>query len=322
MYDFDMRFLKPIIVLGLFFCLTQFANAKSLYSKSYGNPAHPALIFLHGGPGYNSFTFEHGVAKTLAQQGFYVLVYDRRGSGRSLETRDNQYTFAEATEDISALLNHYDLKQASLLGHSFGGHLALRFTQRYPERVQNVVLTGVPLSFPLMYQRIHTHCRQVYAQTDNKQGTAYLNTLVNMPSDSLNYSAYSFMHAMQCGVYTPAQPTAEAKAIYGKLLRHSDSRYVRFSTQAPVKGFFEQEHYTTQDLTPVLKELVKTKPVYALLGKEDGLFNAGDFDTYAAILGKERVSVISGASHNAFIDQKNAFVQQLKSYLSPHHALK
>lgn len=59
------------------------ATAAEIYSAAYGKASDPAVIFLHGGPGYNSLDFEVTTAQKLADQGFYVIVYDRRGEGRS-----------------------------------------------------------------------------------------------------------------------------------------------------------------------------------------------------------------------------------------------
>ncbi len=78
--------MKRIPALLLFILLSSGVNAQELYTRSFGNPASTPVIFLHGGPGYNSVPFEVTTAEKLSQNGFYVIIYDRRGEGRSKDT--------------------------------------------------------------------------------------------------------------------------------------------------------------------------------------------------------------------------------------------
>jgi predicted alpha/beta-fold hydrolase len=101
--------------------LTAFAvNAQSLYIKTFGNPKDKPLLFLHGGPGYNSVNFEQTTADRLSKSGFYVIVYDRRGEGRSLDN-NAKFTFEQTFDDINTILAEKKIEKVSLLGHSFGG---------------------------------------------------------------------------------------------------------------------------------------------------------------------------------------------------------
>ncbi|MDR0262347.1 MAG: alpha/beta hydrolase [Sphingobacterium sp.] len=61
-------------------------TGRTIYSKSYGQRKDPAIIFIQGGPSGNSTLFAGTTAETLASKGFYVIVYDRRGEGRSIDS--------------------------------------------------------------------------------------------------------------------------------------------------------------------------------------------------------------------------------------------
>ena len=74
----------------------------NIYSKSYGESQNPAIIFIHGGPRGNSTLFEGTTAQILADEGFYVIVYDRRGKGRSIDTTAT-FTYQEAINDLNEL---------------------------------------------------------------------------------------------------------------------------------------------------------------------------------------------------------------------------
>ncbi|WP_439557279.1 alpha/beta fold hydrolase, partial [Dyadobacter sp.] len=70
--------LSLFVVLSSFICRSQ-----HLYSRSFGSQSNHPIILLHGGPGSSSVYFEATTAQSLADRGFFVIVYDRRGEGRS-----------------------------------------------------------------------------------------------------------------------------------------------------------------------------------------------------------------------------------------------
>jgi len=100
----------------------------------------------------------HGIASNLAlwlniQRAllgeFRVTTYDLRGHGYS-DAPATGYTSADMADDLNALLNELGIKQTYLVGHSFGGLVALHYTVLHPERVIKLVLadTGIPAVEP------------------------------------------------------------------------------------------------------------------------------------------------------------------------------
>jgi proline iminopeptidase len=92
------------------------------------------LVLCHGGPGFWD-TFED-LAGLLADAAT-VHRWDQRGCGRS--ERRGPYTVARSLADLDAVLDHHELARASLLGHSWGAELALRYTLAHPDRVTRLV---------------------------------------------------------------------------------------------------------------------------------------------------------------------------------------
>jgi pimeloyl-ACP methyl ester carboxylesterase len=68
-----------------------------------------------------------------------LIAYDLRGRGES-DKPDKGYSLAHHNEDLLALLDHFGLKKAVLVGHSLGAHIAVRFAAVHPERVAKLVL--------------------------------------------------------------------------------------------------------------------------------------------------------------------------------------
>jgi 3-oxoadipate enol-lactonase len=103
-----------------------------LYVETFGTPAAPALVLMHAGiadrtmwdPQTVRFAREH-----------FVIRYDLRGFGRT-ETIDCAFS---DRADVIALLDHFGIQRATLVGCSRAGSIALDTTIEYPERVNGLV---------------------------------------------------------------------------------------------------------------------------------------------------------------------------------------
>lgn len=102
--------------------------------------AGPVVVMIHGLLIDNHASFYMTLAPAVAKRARVVL-YDLRGHGRS-EQPPSGYTVDDLAGDLAGILDGLGLggEAAILVGHSFGGHLALRFATLYPERVRGLVL--------------------------------------------------------------------------------------------------------------------------------------------------------------------------------------
>jgi proline iminopeptidase len=160
-----MKKISLVLFLVANFCFGQDA----IYSKAYGDQKNPAIIFLHGGPGYNSVSFEYSTANVLADKGFYVVVFDQRGCGRSKVDSTSKFTLQEAYDDLNNIYKKFKLKTATLIGHSWGGTLGIMFANTYPEKVKNLILTGSPLSYQRTFKGILAECKNRLAKKDSSR---------------------------------------------------------------------------------------------------------------------------------------------------------
>ena len=85
------------------------------------------MVLLHPGPGLDGSVFLPG-AQALADAGFRALLVDLPGSGRSPATDWTLAAQAEAVEDFA---NELGLEDWTLLGHSFGGYVAMQHVVDY-----------------------------------------------------------------------------------------------------------------------------------------------------------------------------------------------
>ena len=95
------------------------------------------LVLMHGGPSADLWTM--GAFRQCADQ-FTLVLYDHRCNGRSLGVPVSSMTWRNLTADADALREHLGFEKWAVLGHSFGGHVALEYALRYPHRVSHLVL--------------------------------------------------------------------------------------------------------------------------------------------------------------------------------------
>lgn len=111
-------------------------DGTEIYYKDWGT-GQP-VVFSHGWP--LSSEAWAGQMLFLAQHGYRVIAHDRRGHGRSTQTSsgNDMDTYAD---DLAAVIDHLDLKNTVLIGHSTGGGEVTRYIGRYgTKRVKQVVL--------------------------------------------------------------------------------------------------------------------------------------------------------------------------------------
>jgi pimeloyl-ACP methyl ester carboxylesterase len=102
----------------------------------------PVLLVVHGGPGDPSSQGAHRWSDALINQ-FIVVHYDQRGSGGTKSADPATINASQLQKDLEALVEtlcgRFNVQRVTLLGHDFGGTLALRTAAANPDRFWSVV---------------------------------------------------------------------------------------------------------------------------------------------------------------------------------------
>ena len=117
-----------------------------LHYADWGNREAPPLLLLHGGRDHSrSWDW---VAQDLRHD-WHVIAPDMRGHGDSAWSPDGGYAIAAYIYDLAQLIHQEKLEPVTIIAHSLGGNVALRYAGLYPETVRKmVVIEGTFLGPP------------------------------------------------------------------------------------------------------------------------------------------------------------------------------
>jgi pimeloyl-ACP methyl ester carboxylesterase len=113
-----------------------FSQRLRLHYVDWGNPAAPPLLLVHGGQDHcRNWDW---VAQRLRQD-WHIIAPDLRGHGDSQWSPDGNYSMAACLYDLDQLVHQQQLAPVTLIAHSLGGNIALRYAGVYPEKVKKLV---------------------------------------------------------------------------------------------------------------------------------------------------------------------------------------
>lgn len=110
-----------------------------LYSLILGEENTKDLIILHGYLGMSDNWKTLGTA--FSNAGFRVHLVDQRNHGRSFHS--DEFSYELMVEDLIRYMDHNQIKQTSILGHSMGGKTAMFATTTYPERFDRLIVADI-----------------------------------------------------------------------------------------------------------------------------------------------------------------------------------
>ena len=117
-------------------------DGHSLYWELSGNPDGKPAVMLHGGPGGGSSP-DH--RRQWNPEKYKILVFDQRGCGKSTPyarlENNTTWDLVDDIENLRAQVSKVDKWQ--VFGGSWGSTLSLAYSQKYPDRVTEIILRGI-----------------------------------------------------------------------------------------------------------------------------------------------------------------------------------
>lgn len=164
-----------------------------LYCKIVGNG--PVCIFVHGGPGAWSKSFEVMKGNQLEKK-LKMVYYDQRGCGRSAVSTDSSYSLERMVDDIEDIRCSLGVEKIYLLSHSFGGIIAVNYANKYANHLRGLILTNSTLNLDYSLEQQIKHVNQLigtkFAVTNaDSLLSVFSNARAALSEKGLNYKMLS-----------------------------------------------------------------------------------------------------------------------------------
>ena len=113
-----------------------FSQRLRLHYVDWGNAGAPPLVLVHGGRDHcRNWDW---VAQALRKD-WHVICPDLRGHGDSQWSPDGNYSMAAYIYDLAQLIHQQNLAPVTIVAHSLGGNICLRYTGIHPDKVRKLV---------------------------------------------------------------------------------------------------------------------------------------------------------------------------------------
>jgi proline iminopeptidase len=268
----------------------------SLYIDVTGH-GYP-LLLMHGGPGADHWTLLP--FRRLADQ-FTLIFYDHRCNGRSQGAPVSSMTFENLTADAEALRRKLGYDRWAVLGHSFGGHVALEYALRYPRSLSHLVLvdTGGDSRWA-QHNAAEVLARRGFSPEKVKLVRRWFNgdfrprqmPLILMRIGSAYY-------------YRPSLSLITRELIHGEWRSKMRPEAMIFAGRHMVKN------WTVMDR---LGEI--TVPTLIMAGRDDFIFPPEHQRELAASIPDSHVQLIERAGHNPHVEQPAQVMQAIRDFIS------
>jgi proline iminopeptidase len=276
------------------------AGAASLHYWVQGSGS--PVVMLSGGPGFASYL--HPVMSELARTGHQSIMVDQRGTGQSHVSPMNENTINTdlLVDDLEVLRKHLGIKHWTVLGHSWGGILAMRYGIAHPEAVDALLLVGSgPMLWGPEFNRYFSD--NIHARL--------------LPSD-LEVEAY--WHDPERRKANPELANLESlRAILpGYFYNRKDSLAFHQGLSAPgaksdAMGRLAGKRLSKEDLTEGMKAF--NKPVLLLMGRQDPVGETTQYQIRDACR-TARLVFIEKSGHFPWIEQPSSFYSAVNAFLN------
>jgi pimeloyl-ACP methyl ester carboxylesterase len=255
------------------------------------------LALMHGGPGSDHSTMSP--FRPCADQ-FTLVFYDHRCNGRSEGADVSSMTWQNLTADAEALRQELGFDKWAVLGHSFGGMVALEYALRYPQSLSHLLLLDT--------------CGDTW--------WVQVNAPKILAKRGYSMSAVETARRFFNGELTPKEigPAVRklGRAYYHhlgpRLLAHDVLLGLRVKTrpEALIFGYGQLlKGWTVMDRLSEIKV-----PTMVMAGRDDFQFPPEHQAALAAGMPNARLEIIERAGHNASTERSGEVIQAVRDFLA------
>ena len=257
----------------------------------------PALLLLHG-IGNNCQTWS-GVIDRLAET-HTVIAPDLLGHGDSDKPRGD-YSISAYANGMRDLLSVLDIEQATVVGHSLGGGIALQFAYQFPERCQRLAVVGSGGLGPEL---------SLGLRAATLPGAEFVLGALTGASGPLRLGFQTLERIGELGGWRRLRDLAEAgDALFA--LKDVEARTAFLRT---LRGVADARGQAVTALDRLY--LADALPLLVVWGGRDPIVPARQSETVRRLVPNARIEVFADAGHWPHLDEPDRFVDLLLDFVS------
>lgn len=254
----------------------------------------PALLLLHG-LGCDHTTWSP-VIDALAKR-YTVIAPDLLGHGRSAKPRGD-YTLGGYANGMRDLLTILGIDRVTVVGHSFGGGVAMQFAYQFPERTERLMLVATGGLGPEVSPAIRVISTPGFPQVMG---------LLTVPG--VRQVAAAGMRTLAATRLGPVRDLGEVACIYESFRDPQARSAIAHVVRAVVD--WRGQIVTMADRA----YLTDAMPIAVVWGADDWVIPVRHADNVAALAPKARVEVIPNAGHFPHKDHPQRFVKIVNDFV-------
>jgi proline iminopeptidase len=262
----------------------------------------PPIVVLHGGPDFN-YDYLLPELDCLAER-FRLVYYDQRGRGRSAAgVQPDDVTIESEVDDLDEVRRYFGLESMAVLGHSWGGLLAMEYASRHPERLTHLILLNTAPASHDDAEAFRQHLRRIRPAGDIEAMQSIAATAAFRAGDLEVESEYYRIHYRPT-LHTPGQldrliPRLRANFTPEQVLAARAIEHRLYDQTWSSPGY---------DLLPALRRLAA--PTLVLHGQND--FVPGGLAAHIAeAIPRARLVLVPQCGHFAYLEAPAAVMQHV-----------
>lgn len=249
----------------------------------------PCLV-MHGGLGLDH-TYLHPWLNPLGDL-LQLIYYDHRGNGRSGRPPVETLNHEQFSRDADALRDHLGFSRVAVMGHSYGGFIALEYALRYPERLSHLILIDTAPAY--------NYGAEIRANLKRKNPTPLMLAALRSPTPSHVAELERLFHTVLPLYFHQFDPK-----LAGRLFA-----VVVWSTSAAARN----EHLLPRyNVVSRLKEI--EVPTLIVVGRDDFVCPPSQAGLLHERISDSELIVMEKSGHFPYVEEPDVFFRSVRSWL-------
>lgn len=282
-------------------------NGIHLYTQSFGNNKNPVLLLIIGA-GSQCLLWPGAFCESLAENGFFVIRYDHRDTGRSsaIDYETSPYTVMDLASDAIGVLSSYEISAAHIVGFSMGGQIAQFIGAYFPNYALTLTLIATSTNFLSGFN--------AFAGVEYREGlTPPIPRYVRWATQANQFIPISLEEKIETFLMTWQLLNGEQAPFDEELYRQiAYDSFTRSNLDAPYPAHakaMQASYKEHEEACALIKQ-----PTLILHGDQDPVFQLDHAEALDEEIANSRLVIVEGMGHNLNTHFYNRLILEITNH--------